>query len=155
MRLLTLNVRESGMSSNFDIMFLAVADRLLHYQRIACMKAAGDIGMVDQRQEFKIRTTNVVPILIQLQILSTKGQRTPTASPKSTLSSALCLIGGGVMLNNMDSQSLTRMNLGRRFSTFWHVPLSIYCLFKGFLFGSREQPRISANKHPYVTRRFF
>lgn len=46
---LTLNVWKPRVSSNLDIVLLAVPDGVLHYQRIAGMKPACNIGMIDER----------------------------------------------------------------------------------------------------------
>lgn len=40
------------MSSDLDVVFLAVSDGLLHDQRISRMKATRNIGMVNQGEKF-------------------------------------------------------------------------------------------------------
>jgi hypothetical protein len=63
------------------------------------MKATCHVRMVDERNDLIIRSAFEVAILfiISSDARQSRGERL-TASPRSTLSNALCLIGGGVIL---------------------------------------------------------
>ena len=88
------------MSPDLDIVFLTVPNRLLHDQGVAGVEPTCDICMVNQGQEFKVWTTNVVSVLNMHQKRELPGLKPHTASPRSTLSKALCLIGGGAILSS-------------------------------------------------------
>jgi hypothetical protein len=63
------------------------------------MKATCHVRMVDERDDLIVGTAFEVAILFMISrdALRSPGERL-TASPRSTLSNALCLIGGGVIV---------------------------------------------------------
>jgi hypothetical protein len=63
LRELTLDIRKPRMCSHLDIVFLAISDSLLHNQGITGMKATCNVCMVDKRQQFQIRATDIIAIL--------------------------------------------------------------------------------------------
>jgi hypothetical protein len=50
----TLDIRQTGMSADFDVVLLAFGDRVHHDQRVAGVEAAGDVGVVDQFDQFVV-----------------------------------------------------------------------------------------------------
>lgn len=65
------------MRTDLDAMFLTVPNRLLHDERITCVKPAGDVGMVDERQKLQIRTTDIISILLVSSSISSFQNHTP------------------------------------------------------------------------------
>lgn len=59
----TLDIWQTRMRSNLDTMLLAISNRFLHDQWVARMEAAGDVGMINERQKLQIWTADIVAVL--------------------------------------------------------------------------------------------
>jgi hypothetical protein len=55
------------MRPNLDVVFDTIAHCLLHDQRIACMEATCNIGMIDNGQQFFIRSADIIPVLTMVR----------------------------------------------------------------------------------------
>ena len=58
-----MDVWEAWVRTDLDAVFLAIPNRLLHDERITCMKPARNVGVVDEREKFQVRTTDIIPVL--------------------------------------------------------------------------------------------
>ena len=62
------------------------------------METAGDVRMINEGQQLEVRPASIVAILsLHYSCMVDVGIIFLTASPRSTLRSALCLMGGGAM----------------------------------------------------------
>lgn len=59
----TLDVWQARVSTHFDVMLLAISDRLHHYERVSSVKAACHVCVIDQGQKLEIRPANIITIL--------------------------------------------------------------------------------------------
>jgi len=60
--MLTLKIWKPRVSPDFDVVFLAIPDSVLHDQWVARMETTCDISMIDKGQQFQVGTTDIVPV---------------------------------------------------------------------------------------------